>query len=90
MDCNLGSLVGSGVWDPGDLADGAGETSPDITVTGAATFDAVIVYPPVPLQGLLMSAWVKSSNTVAIRLQNETGGNVNLASGTWFVRCRKG
>ena len=35
-------LEGSVTWDPGSLADNAGETSPTITVTGAALGDYVI------------------------------------------------
>lgn len=76
-------LQGSGTWDPGDLADGAGETSSAITVTGAALGDFVIVSAPYDLQGITCNGYVSAANEVKIRLQNETGGNINLASGTW-------
>lgn len=82
-------LEGSTSWDPGSLADGAGETSTGITVTGAAFGDYVHVAAPYSLQGVLCCGYVSGSNTVQIRLQNETGGVVDLASGTWTVRVSK-
>jgi len=30
-------------------------------------------------------AYVSAADTVTIRLQNETGGTIDLASGTWKV-----
>ena len=82
-------LEGTLVWDPGNLVDGAGETSSGITVTGAAFGDYIDVAAPYDLQGITATAYVSASNTVKIRLQNETGGAINLASGTWAVRVRK-
>lgn len=82
-------LEGSLVWDPGNLVDGAGETSSGITVTGAAFGDFVDVAAPYDLQGITVTAYVSASNTVKIRAQNETGGAINLASGTWKVRIRR-
>jgi hypothetical protein len=82
-------LTGSASWDPGSLADGAGETSPAITVTGAALGDYVLVAAPYDLQGITCNAYVSAANTVKIRLQNETGGVIDLASGTWNVRIVK-
>lgn len=80
------TLNGTIVWDPGSLADGAGETSSGITVTGAAFGDYVMVSAPYDLQGIIASAYVSASNTVKIRIQNETTGVLDLASGTWKVR----
>lgn len=82
-------LEGSLVWDPGNLVDGAGETSSGITVTGAGFGDFVDVAAPYDLQGITATAYVSASNTVKIRLQNETGGAIDLASGTWRVRIRR-
>jgi len=79
-------LEGSLVWDPGNLVDGAGETSGNITVAGVAVTDTVIVYPPYSTQGILCQGYVSAVNTVNIRLQNETGGAIDLASGTWRVK----
>ena len=71
--------------DPISLADGAGE-SIDVTVSGAAVGDQVIFAPGVSLQGITASVHVRGANTVQIRLQNETGGTIDLASSTWYVK----
>ncbi|UIJ43802.1 right-handed parallel beta-helix repeat-containing protein [Sphingomonas cannabina] len=83
------NYTGSVTWDPGSLADGAGETSAAITVTGAAIGDFVMAAAPYDLQGITCSAYVSAANTVRIRLQNETGAVVDLASGLWRVRVMK-
>jgi hypothetical protein len=82
-------LTGSATWNPGSLADGDGETSPAITVTGAALGDFVQVSAPHDLQGVIAVGYVSAANTVKIRLQNESGGVVDLASGTWKVAVRQ-
>jgi hypothetical protein len=82
-------LQGSATWNPGDLVDGSGETSASITVTGAALGDFAICSAPYDLQGLTCNAYVDATNSVKIRLQNETGGNVNLAEGVWKVKVIK-
>jgi hypothetical protein len=82
-------LCGLVTWNPASLVDGAGETSPNITVLGAAVGDAVEVYPPYALQGFLCTGAVSAADTVVIRVQNETTGTVDLASGSWRVRVRK-
>lgn len=82
-------IQGSTTWDPGSLADGAGETSAAITVTGAAFGDYVLVSAPYDLQGITCNGYVSAANTVKIRLQNETGGTIDLASGTWKVKVIK-
>lgn len=87
VPANYDLAVGTLVWDPGDLADGAGETSSGITVTGAALGDFVLVAAPYDLQDLIATAYVQATNTIEIRIQNENAGaNVNLASGTWAVK----
>lgn len=68
--------------DPINLVDGAGETKA-VTVTGAALGDYVLAAAPYSLQGITVTAYVASANTVHIRIQNETGGTINLASDTW-------
>jgi len=88
-DKNTVDPNGSATWDPGSLADGVGETSSAITVTGAALGDFVIVSAPYDLQGITCSGYVSAANAVKIRLQNETGGTINLASGTWKARVIK-
>lgn len=82
-------LSGSVVWNPGNLADGAGETSAAITVTGAALGDFVLVSAPYDLQDCIVTGYVQAANTVEIRLQNESTGAIDFASGTWRVQVLK-
>jgi hypothetical protein len=77
---------GSVTWNPASLADGAGETSANIAVTGVTLGDHVLVSAPFDTQGILITGWVSASNTVKIRIQNETGGTIDLASGTWKLK----
>jgi hypothetical protein len=79
-------LEGSLVWDPASLASGSSVLSPGITVTGCNQGDFVLVAAPYDLQGLGAEAYVSAANTVKIRLSNQTGSPVDLASGTWLVR----
>jgi hypothetical protein len=74
---------GTFTYDPGNLLDGAGETKSDITATGAAFGDYVLISAPYSLSGVTMNAYVQAANTLGLRLQNESGGAVDLASGTW-------
>ena len=67
--------------DIANLVDGAG-ASQDVTVTGAALGDFAIPSLGVDAQGLTVTANVKSANTVTVRVQNETGGAIDLASTT--------
>lgn len=85
----LAALQGSATIDPASLIDGAGATS-TITVAGLVLGKfAVDVIAPYDLQGLEVTGYVSAKDTVAIRIQNETGGTVDLASGTWRVQCRQ-
>lgn len=86
-----GQFVGGAqaVWDPASIANGAGLTSPAVTVTGAAFGDAVDVSAPYSLQGLVATGYVSAADTVVVRLHNSTGGAVNLASGQWRVGVRR-
>ena len=84
----INPLSGTVVWDLGNLADGAGETK-QLTVTGAALGDFVLVSAPYDLQDIVATAYVQAANTVEIRLQNESGSAINLGSGTWKVKVIK-
>lgn len=78
------ALAGSKTYDPGSLADGAGETT-TVTVTGAALGDMAICSFSLDLQGMTQTAYVSAANTVSVRTQNESGGLLDLASGTLRV-----
>lgn len=75
------ALTGSKTYDPTSLADGAGVTT-TVTVTGAVLGNFAMASFSLDLQGVLMQAWVSASNTVSVRFQNESGGVVDLSSGT--------
>jgi hypothetical protein len=82
-------MTGSATYDPGSLADGAGATT-TVTVTGAALGDFVEgVSFSNDLQGITVTGWVSAANTVSVRFQNESGGVLDLASGTLRVRVRE-
>lgn len=74
--------------DVANLADGAGSTSTR-TVAGAALGDFVLVSFGVDLAGITVTAYVSAANTVAIRVQNESGGAVDLASTTVRIAVLK-
>ncbi len=82
-------LDGAITWDPSPLADGMGETSAPITVTGAELQDFVLLAAPYDLQNLTATASVQSADRVVIRLQNGSGVDVDLRSGLWRVRVMK-
>lgn len=81
--------VGSATWDPANMANAAGVTSPAMAVTNAAFGDHVDVAAPYSLQGIVATGFVSSAGNVMIRLHNSTGGAINLASGTWNVTVRR-
>jgi len=76
-------------WNPASLADGEGETSGDIALPEAELGDFVIVAPPYDMQGILFCGYVQAEGVIKIRIQNETTGTINLASGDWKVRLIK-
>lgn len=74
-------LTGSTTWDPIDLAPGAA-TSTTVTVTNASVGDFALASHQLSFGGLLVWAEVTASNTVTVRLYNQTAGNINVGSGT--------
>lgn len=82
-------LSGFATYDPPSLVDGAGATT-TVTVTGAALGDYVSgVSFSLDLQGITLTAWVSAANTVSVRFQNESGGVLDLGSGTLRVKVDK-
>lgn len=81
-------LEGAVVWDPSSLSDGVGE-SKEVTINGAVRgkHGVVAIFPPdiANLADLTITAVVSASNTVTIRVQNESTGTIDLDSGTWHV-----
>lgn len=79
------TLYGTATYDPASLADGVGATT-TVTVAGAAVGDSATATFSLDLQGITLTAWVSAANTVSVRFQNESGGTLDLASGT--IRAR--
>ena len=66
--------------DAGSLVDGAGETD-TVAVPGVVLGDMVIGCSfAVDEVGMSVTAYVDAANSVSIRIQNESGSTVNLAS----------
>ena len=85
----LGLSGGTRTYDPASLIDTAGATT-TVTVTGAALGDFVpMVSFDKDLQGITVTAYVSAANTVSVRFQNESGGTLDLASGTLRVVVAK-
>ena len=76
-----GMLFGSAKYDAPSLVDAAGTTT-TVTVQGAQMGDYAFVGHGVDLQGITMTAYVSAENTVSMRLQNESGGTLDLVSTT--------
>jgi hypothetical protein len=83
-----GNYTGSTTWDPGSIAVGAMEAV-DITVTGAALGEMCLVSFSLDVTDLALTANVTATNTVTAVLSNNTGGAVDLASGTIAVKVFK-
>jgi hypothetical protein len=81
----IGMLLGAATYDTASLADAAGVTT-TITVRGAALGDYVLGSFGLDLQGITATWYVSATDTVSVRIQNETGNTIDLASTT--LRCR--
>lgn len=76
-----GILRASATHNEGSLADGVGNATA-FTVTGAALGDFAMASFEVDLVGVTVTAYVNAANSVVVRVQNESGGAVDLASTT--------
>lgn len=81
-------LDGSKTHDWPDLASGATQST-TVTVTGATLGDFAEASMSVSMGGTRMWAEVTATDTVTVYQRNDTGGNVNVTSGTLRVRVRK-
>lgn len=71
-------------YNPANLADGA-RAETDVTINGAAPGDFALASFSVDTQGIDLHAQVTAANTATVVFQNETGGAIDLASGTLRV-----
>lgn len=82
---NFRHLTATATWDPALLAAGA-VASTTITVTGAVAGDVAIAsHDQLGANNVLISAHVQAADTVRVVLRNETGANLDIASGTLRV-----
>ena len=79
-----GVLSGSATWDADSIADGD-EEAKEVTVTGAALGDFVLVSASIVTTDLALTAQVTAADTVTCLLLNNTGGAINLGSMTVYV-----
>ena len=79
---------GSDTWDPGAISDG-NEEAKEVTVTGAALGDFVMGSFSLDITDLSLSCAVTAANTVTCTLYNNTGGDINIGSGTISVEVIK-
>lgn len=77
-------LTGSTTWDAGSIDDGNEEVT-EITVTGAALWDFVLVSSSLDVADLGLVGQVTATNTVTVQLLNNTGGAIDLAEATVYV-----
>jgi len=83
----VGLMEGAATWDPPSIASGS-QASTTLTVSGASLGDYVqSISFSLDLQGLILTGYVSTSNTVTAVLTNLTGAAVNLSSGTIRVVC---
>jgi hypothetical protein len=85
MQTSVFWLTGSSTYDPPSMADGVGATT-TVTVTGAVLGDFAVCSFSLSTQGITTTANVTAADTVTVRFQNETGGLIDLLSGTLAVR----
>jgi hypothetical protein len=78
-------IAASDTWDAGEIADGA-EEAKDVTVTGAALGDYAVASLSIDIADLVLDAQVTAADTVTCVLANNTGGAIDLASATVYVR----
>jgi cytoskeletal protein RodZ len=83
-DVSIGAgapIQGSVSYDPPNLTTGS-FASTTVTVTGAALGDFAQASFSLSTQGIEVTAEVTATDTVTVTFKNDTGGTINLASGT--------
>jgi len=81
----MSGMTASATWDPASIADG-NEVAVEVTVPDAKLGDFVLASFSLDVADLMLSAAVTAANTVTAVLANNTGGTVNLGSGTLRVK----
>lgn len=81
----LSGLYQEVTWNPASILDG-NEDAVDVTVPGAALGDFALASFSLDITDLVLSASVTAANTVTAVLANNTGGTIDLGSGTLRVK----
>lgn len=81
----MSGFTASATWNPASIANGA-EAAVDVTVPGAVLGDFAFASFSLDVADLVLDANVTAANTVTCVLANNTGGAVDLASGTLRVK----
>jgi len=84
----FGPLVGSTTWNPASIAN-TSSTSVAVSVPGAALTDFAQAAFSLDVTDLQLTADVTAADTVSCVLANNTGGAVDLGSGTVYVKVEK-
>ena len=82
---NLAFQEFTATYNPANLVDGAGVTT-TIPTPGAYLGQYVQCTFSLDTQGIILYAWVSAADVVSVRFQNETGGAIDLGSGTIKVK----
>lgn len=81
----MSGFEASATWDAASIDDG-NEVAVDVTVPGAKLGDFALASFSLDVADLALDANVTAANTVTAVLGNDTGGAINLASGTLRVK----
>ena len=76
--------IASETKDWGSIADGD-EAAEEVTVNGAQVVDFSLASMSIDITDLMLSAAVTAADTVTVVAANNTGGAIDLGSGTLFV-----
>jgi len=78
----------SATWDPGSIADGD-EEAKEVDVVGVVLGDFALASFSKDLADLILDAQITATDKVTCVLANNTGGAIDLASGTLYIRVIK-
>lgn len=81
----LSGFTAEATWNPASILDGD-EVAVDVTVVGAKLGDFALASFSLDVADLSLTADVTAANTVTAVLANNTGGAVDLGSGTLRVK----
>ena len=81
----MSGMYAEATWDPASTLDG-NEAATTVTVAGAKLGDFAFASFSLDVSDMVLDANVTAANTVSVVLANNTGGTVDLGSGTVRVK----